>query len=156
MIHVEKYNLIAVSQHGLTEAIMSEKFLPFYVEVIIGFCKGKPMKNCQVFQSFRLFHKINYCTGCHDMYQVSNWQRAWRSQWKQRARALGRDRVCKALQGRAPRPDLTPGTGLGRACLSVEITKTKARENIKCNPAYTSVKLKAEVSLASMYCISCN
>lgn len=44
-----------------------KKFLPFYVEVIIGFCKGEPMKNCQVLQSFGLFHKINYCTGCHDM-----------------------------------------------------------------------------------------
>lgn len=51
---------------------MSEKCLPFYGEVIIGFCKGKPMKNCQVFQTFRLFHKIDYCTGCHDMYQASH------------------------------------------------------------------------------------
>lgn len=153
MIHVEKYNLIAVSQHGLTKAVMSEKCLPFYGEVIIGFCKGKPMKNCQVFQTFRLFHKIDYCTGCHDMYQASHWQQVW-SQWKQRARALGEDCVCKVLRGRAPRPDCTPGTGLGRGRLRVELTKTEARENIKCNPEYIWVKLKEEVSQLQWHWIS--
>lgn len=72
MIHVEQCDLIAVSQHGLTKGRHVRRFLPFYGEAIIAFCKGKPMKNYQVFQSFGLFHKINYCIGCHDMYQVSN------------------------------------------------------------------------------------
>lgn len=31
------------------------KMPPFLCEVITGFCKGKPMKNCQVFSDFQTF-----------------------------------------------------------------------------------------------------
>lgn len=34
-----------------------EKFLPFHVEAIIGFCKREPMENCQGLQSVGLFIK---------------------------------------------------------------------------------------------------
>lgn len=92
MIHLEKYNLIGVSQHGFTKGnhVRKNSFL-FYVEVIIGFCKGEPMKNCQGFQSFGLFHKINYCTGCHDMCQSIKLAMGKKGTgWRQWARPWGR------------------------------------------------------------------
>lgn len=76
MIHLEKYNLIGVSQQGFTKGNHVRKnFLPFYVEVIIVFCKGEPMRNYQVSQSFGLFCKTNDCPRSHDMCQASNQQR---------------------------------------------------------------------------------
>lgn len=83
-----------------------KKFLPFYVEVIIGFCKGEPTKNCQGLQSLGLCHKINHCTGCHDTCQsikVTTGKKG--TGWRQRATTPGRTALCKALQSWAHRPD---------------------------------------------------
>jgi hypothetical protein len=63
------------------------------------------MKNYQVFQSFGLFHKINYCIGCHDMYQVSNWQWVWKDPVETEGQSPG-----EGPQARASRPDCIPGT----------------------------------------------
>lgn len=34
------------------QSCQKKKLVPFQVEVIIGFCKGEPMKNCQDFLRF--------------------------------------------------------------------------------------------------------
>lgn len=113
-----------------------KKFLPFYVEVIIGFCKGEPTKNCQGLQSLGLCHKINHCTGCHDTCQ-----------------SIQVTTVRKEQGGdRGPQP--WEGLPSARLCRAAHTDLTKENSGVwGRTPACGAQKTKAEASLPQQWSI---